>query len=599
MSSGFLFTQICYIARMKIETKWDLKLLYKGDTDPQIEADLKFIEKSCENFGKKYKGKDFTKSPETLAKALKDYEKLSDEIGSSKPWWYFALRTCLNSGDSKAEAMATKNDQRITEASNKIKFFILEIGKIPTKKRDSFLKDNSLKFCSYFLKRILDKSKYNLTEGEEQLADLLTQTSYSMWKDSQERLLSQQTIRVKNKDLPIAQVIGELGDMKKKDRHDAYKKINTTLRSISHGAEAEMNAVYNYKNIMDRRRGFEKPYSETILRYENDEKAIESFVELVTKHMSISHRFYKLHAKILGEKKLSVADRAVKIGEIKTKFDFETSVSMFRSVLSNLDTEYVEIFDRFLKNGHIDVYPKKGKRGGAFCWGMSNSPTYVLLNHVDNIKSLETLAHEMGHAIHTELSHKQTPFYQGYTTSTAEVASTFFEQLMMEESEKYLSDKEKITFLHNKISGDITTIFRQIACFNFENELHQKIRKDGQANKNEIAEIMRRNIKSYMGNAVDVTEDDGYYFVYWSHIRNFFYVYSYAYGQIISRALYEKYKQDPTYAKKIKQFLSAGRSMSPEEIFKSIGIDTSKTSFFESGLKGIERDIIRLEKLIG
>ncbi len=100
-----------------------------------------------------------------------------------------------------------------------------------------------------------------------------------------------------------------------------------------------------------------------------------------------------------------------------------------------------------------------------------------------------------------------------------------------------------------------------------------------------------------MGKAVKFEEVDGYFFVKWSHIRNFFYVYSYAYGQLISRVLLEKYKQDHSYIEKIGQFLSAGCSKSPEDIFKDIGIDTTKGSFFEEGIRGIEKDITELEKL--
>jgi oligoendopeptidase F len=128
-------------------------------------------------------------------------------------------------------------------------------------------------------------------------------------------------------------------------------------------------------------------------------------------------------------------------------------------------------------------------------------------------------------------------------------------------------------------------------------ELHEQIRKNGQVSKEDIAKLMTKHLKSYLGESVEVTDKDGYFYVLWSHIRRFFYVYTYAYGQIISRALYEKWKEDPSYAKKIKQFLSAGGSMSPEDIFKMIGIDTSKSSFFEAGLKGIEKDIAKLEKL--
>jgi oligoendopeptidase F len=181
--------------------------------------------------------------------------------------------------------------------------------------------------------------------------------------------------------------------------------------------------------------------------------------------------------------------------------------------------------------------------------------------------------------------------------SVAEVASTFFEQVVSSELENHLSKKEQIIFLHNKIKGDVQTIFRQIACFNFELELHQKIREKGQLAKKDIAILMNKHMKAYLGDAVDLKEDDGYFFVQWSHIRNFFYVYSYAYGQIISRALFENWKKDKSYAKRIEQFLSSGSSMSPEDIFKKIGIDTSSKTFFETGLKSVENDIKRLEKL--
>ena len=108
---------------------------------------------------------------------------------------------------------------------------------------------------------------------------------------------------------------------------------------------------------------------------------------------------------------------------------------------------------------------------------------------------------------------------------------------------------------------------------------------------------MVKHLESYLGDAVEINDNDGYFYVHWSHIRRFFYVYTYAYGQIISRALYEKWKKDHNYANKIKEFLSAGCSMSPEDIFKMIGTDTSKPAFFETGLKSVEEDIAKLERL--
>lgn len=582
---------------MKIQTSWNLKLLYKSDNDPQIEKDLKNIETLCASFEKKYRDTPFIKTPQTLLKALEESERIGEIMDSIGPSRYFHLKTDLNSDDSKSFALSTKYGQRLTEASNKTKFFGLEIAKIPPNRQKPFLNYKALKPFKYMLTNSFINAKYNLPEGEEQLKSLLSEPAYVMWVDAQDKLLNTQTIKRDGKVMPIAEATSALSDMPKRDRRIIHNELNKVLKSISHMAEGELNAIYNFKKIMDKRCGYREPFSATILGYENDEKAIENFVKLVSKYFKISHRFYKLHAKLLGDKKIKLADRGVKIGEIKTKFNFEKSVAMLQKLLGNMDKDYLEIFNEFLENGQIDVYPRKGKTGGAYCSGDGILPTFVLLNHTDNLRSLETLAHEMGHAIHTELSKSQPSRYRGHSTATAEVASTFFEQMMADEVEKQLPDKERLILLHNRIMGDISTIFRQIAFFNFELELHQKIRTEGQVSKSDIAKLMVKHLKSYLGDAVEVTLDDGYFYVYLSHIRRFFYVYTYAYGQIISRALYERWKKDHNYAKKIKEFLSAGCSLSPEDIFKSIGIDTSKNSFFETGLRGIEKDIIKLEKL--
>jgi len=581
-----------------LKNSWDLSLLYKSEKDPQIEKDLKAIEIAFEKFEKKYKGKDFTSSSIKLSQAIKDRMALEEVMKGSKPWWYFALRNDLNSDDKVAGAKATSNNERLTLARNKIAFFKLAIAKIPKPEQKKLLNDKKLEDFKYFLRVIFDEAEYLLTEEEEQLSSLLANPGYGMWIKGQNKLLSQQTVSYKGKKLPIPEATSILSDEPKKDRDILHKELTKVLSGISHFAEAEINAIYNFKKIMDERRGFEKPYSATVLDYENDEETVENLVSLVTKNFKISHRFYRLHKKLLKEKKLTLSDRGVAIGKIDKKFEFEKAVGLVKRAFERIDHKFVEIFERFLDNAQIDVYPKKGKKGGAYCWGMTNAPTFVLLNHTGNINSVGTLAHEMGHAFHTELSKSQPIHYQGYTTSTAETASTFFEQVLDLELEKELTDKERVVLLHNKIMGDMSTIFRQIAFFNFELELHNKIRKEGEVSKEEIAKLMSKHLKSYLGDAFEITEEDGYFFVYLSHMRRFFYVYSYAYGQLISRALFEKWKEDKSFSKKIEQFLRAGGSMSPKDIFKSIGIDTSDPEFFRTGLKSIEKDIDRLEKLI-
>jgi oligoendopeptidase F len=583
---------------MKQKPEWNLKLLYKNEHDPQIEKDMRSIERACAAFEKKYKGKGFVKNPRKLAGALREYEQVQKLILTGKPWWYFALLADIRSGYAKADAEATKFDQRLTAARNKVQFFYLDIGKTPVFLQKKYLTHPSLRSYAYQLKRIFSRAAHYLSDPEEQLINALDQTSYAMWVRAQEKNLNNATIVFGNKNIPLNAASQMLPTLPKQRRTELQKKINSGLQSLSGFAEAELNAVYNYKKITDERRKYPKPYSETVRAYENDEKTVEQLVRLVSGRFDISRRFYKLHAKLLKLKKLGYEDRSAEAGTVKSSFSFSQSCRIVRAALERVHPQYAHTFDGFLEHGQIDAFPRKGKHGGAYCWGSGNLPTFVLLNHAGSIVSVETLGHEMGHAIHGELSKHLPPHYQGHSIATAEVASTFFEQVTSEEIEKHLSEKEKILFLHNKILGDIVTIFRQIACFNFEQELHARIRAEGQLSKEKIAELMAQHLRSYTGSAMHITPQDGYTFVSWSHIRSFFYVYTYAYGQLVSKALFKKWKENPLYAKKIEQFMRAGRSASPENIFKSIGINTSKPEFFKLGLASIEENIGKLEKLL-
>jgi oligoendopeptidase F len=444
-----------------------------------------------------------------------------------------------------------------------------------------------------------ENSKYNLQEGEEKVLNLMSQPSYSMWVNSISRITSQKEINFNNKQIPIEEATSMLVSENYKNRRIIDKKVKEQLATVADFAEAEINAVYTSKKIEDELRGLEKPYSSTVLQYENEEETVENLVKVVTDNAKISKKFYRLKAKMLKQDKLSYCDRAASVGKISRSFDFKETVKILQNSFRKISPKYEEIFNRFLENGQINVYPKKGKSGGAYCFGSIGSPTFVLLNHTNDLNSVTTLAHEMGHAFHTELSNTQDPIYSDYTTSVAEVASTFFENFVFEELMESLTKKEQTIALHDKISGEISTIFRQIACFNFENELHKNIREKGYLAKEEIAKLMNKNMKAYLGPIVKFEEDDGYQFITWSHIRRFFYVYTYASGSLISSALFAKYKEDPKYLEKIEEFLSAGSSKNPEDIFASAGIDIRNPDFFRIGLEKIENDIKKLEKLIG
>lgn len=581
------------------KTHWDFALFYKSDSDPQIEKDIQIAEKAHIRFEKKWRADtSYTKDVKKLYTALTEYETLAGLVESAKPYIYFYLKKDIDSADKKITAELARINERYTKFKNKVLFFSLELAKISKQTQKEILKSKELKHFHYFLELIWKSAKHNLTEAEEKILSLMSEPASGMWKRGVDTVLSGKTIELDSKEVPVSEALSKLFDFPKKKRKEIQAKINQAFLEVAPFAEYEINAIYTKKKIEDELRGFKKPYDETLLYYQNDEKTVHALVDAVTQNFKIAHKFYALKAKILNEGTLDYSARGVSIGKIDKQYPFETGCEILLNAFSKVDTKYADIFTTFITKGHIDAYPKVGKTGGAYCLSEIGVPTFVLHNYTDSYRSVNTLAHEMGHAFHSELSKSQTPFYQGYTMSVAETASTLFENFAFDEVFETLSDAEKIIALHDKINGSLSTIFRQIACFNFEKELHERVRSTGFVSKEDIAELMNKHMKAYLGPAFELTPEDGYFFVNWSHIRRFFYVYSYAYGELVSSALYEEYKKDKKFLIKIEQFLSAGGSKSPYQIFKDIGIDTTKPDFFLTGIKKIEKEIKTLEKLI-
>ncbi len=587
-----------------IKTEWDFTKIYKNINDPKIEKDVDMICRHLVNFAKKYKDLKFIKSSKSMLAALNDYNVLVEKI-SSIPLWYLGLEQSLNSSNDKIQGKINTLSDKYLKAYKQIIFFGLEISKLDKKSQEKYLKDKTLAKYKYLLESSFLQGKFMLSEKEEKILTDKSQVAHEAWEDMGKKNRNSQQVKFKNKEMSLSEAMSIKADLPKANRRALHKIVMDRYKEISFVAEAELNAVIRNKKIDDEIRGYKTPYEATILGYQNDVKSIENLVDIVTKHNYISHRFFALKAKILNniekseDKKITMAELATGISTTKNKkkVSFDQGCELVTKAFAKVDAEFSDIFQSYLKNGQIDVYPKLGKRSGAFCSPMINAPTYVLLNYANKLDDVSTLAHEMGHSIHSDLSKKQEVMYQDYPISIAEVASTFFENVLFDNLLEIASPEEKRDLLVNKVQDNIFTIFAQIAYFQYEKNIHKAVKEKGFVSKEEFASMFADCRKSYVGDAVDVVETDGYGYVYISHFRSFFYVYSYAYGQLIANALYEEYKKDKSFGDKIKKFLSAGGSMSPENIFKSIGIDTSKPEFFKKGLKKIEKDLEVLEEM--
>lgn len=579
---------------------WDLGLLYSSPTDPRIEQDMRTVENAFDDFGKKYDiaDKAYLTDPKALCAALTAYEELH-AYKIPKPILYFFFAQSLNSDDTFATAQNALLSNRMTKATNKAMFFPISLGMMDARRQREVLQDPTLKHFRFLLDCIFSDAKHQLTVAEEKIMSLKSLPAKEAWVAHNDKILDSQTIMWRRKKLPINKALELISQQKTSSgRRELAQAVYKVLKSVAVFSEGEINAIYTDKKINDELRKFDTPYAETVREYRNDIDVVERLRMVVTDNFHLVHRFNKIKAKLLKQKHLNYSDRGASVGELSTSYSFDTCVALLKKTLSDIDDKYVKIFETYLAKGQIDAMPRKGKTGGAYCAGSYGHPTFVLLNHVDSIRSYTTLAHEMGHAFHTELSRGQGPLYAEYSYALAETASTLFEDIAFDAILESLPAKEKIIMLHDKINSTIATIPRQIACFNFELELHQTIRAKGFVPKEEIAALHNKHMQAYLGPTYKMIPDDGYMFVSWGHIRRFFYVYSYAYGLIVSRALLRRYRKDELFWKNIERFLSAGGKDTPENILKEIGVDVTKPDFFKEGLKAIEEDIDKLESLL-
>ena len=576
---------------------WNLKHLFDGDDDPRVEEQKKIIQKRSSAFIRAWKErKDYLKDPAVLAQALDEYQRWMREYGTDgNPGYYFWLRLQTDRNNPEIKARYNKIEEFGKKIGNDMQFFHLRIAKIPRALQMRFLRYKGLQKYRHFLERIFAESQYLLSEPEEKIMNLKSTTSYGNWVRMTSDFLSREERRVLREDgssalQPFPEILSLLNSQKKKVRDTANRAFNAILQKYIDVAEIEINAILANKKVDDEIRGVPRP---DLLRHISDDiesGIVDALISSVSGRFSIAQDFYVLKAELMGKKKLQYHERNVDYGKINKRYPYRETLKLTKKVFAGLDGQFADILEEFIGKGQFDVYPRKGKGSGAFCvHHLISQPTYILLNHTDKLSDVLTLAHELGHGINNELiREKQHSLNFGTPTSTAEVASTFMEDFVLREILREADDELRLSIMMMKLKDDISTIFRQVACYRFEQELHQAFRERGYLSKEEIGRLFQKHMAAYMGDAVEQSEGSENWWVYWSHIRQFFYVYSYASGLLISKSLQSSVHRQQAFIEKVKAFLSAGLSASPRSIFLNLGIDISDHSFWDKGIDEVE-----------
>ena len=593
--------------KLKIkQTTWNLKPLFKNDNDPQIKKKRKIVEKESYRFINKWKNKDnYLKDPKILKQALDEYERWIYQYGTmGDEETYFYLRYYQQQNNPKLKAGLGIVQNLSNKISNDIQFFMLRIARIPQKEQNKFLKYKGLENYKHFLEKIFNESKYLLSEKEEKILNLKSGPAYENWVNMTEGILSKETRKIfdengKRKDKNFSEILSLVTSKKKKVRDEAAKVLNDIFYKNGDVIEAEMNAIMANKKINDELRDFSRPDSAMHLSDDINSKVADNLVTASVERFDISKRYYRLKAKLFKVKKLQYYERNVEYGNSTKKYSYQEAVNMVFNIFSKTDQEFADIFQKFIENAQIDVYPRKGKSGGGFCFHhLISQSTYILLNYTGKLTDIFTLAHESGHGINNELMKKKNNALNfGGPLFTAEVSSKLMEAILFEEILNEKNEELCLAAMMMKLNDQIIHVFMTAAENRFESEMHHNFREKGYLSKEEIGQLHKKYAIGYMGNFVEQTPGSENWWMHVSHLRRFFYNYQYSAGILIAETLKSRFKKDQSSIRQIKEFLSAGSALSPNDIFKNMGINIENKSFWNKGIDEIEELLNRTEKL--
>lgn len=334
-------------------------------------------------------------------------------------------------------------------------------------------------------------------------------------------------------------------------------------------------------------RGFKSPIGVRNMANHIDDEVIEILMDVCTKNTKVFQDYFIFKAKELGMPKLTRYDLYAPLGEVSKKISYKHAVELVEVAFSNFSNNFANKAKQIIAENHIDSHPNNNKRGGAFCLTVAPSVTpYVLLNFAGKMRDVSTLAHELGHGIHSLYANKHSISAQHANLPLAETASTFGEMILFE---KLLEDTTENTvkkhMLSDKLADSYATICRQNFIVMFERQAHEALAKGIEVE--ELSRLWLETLQQQFGASVMVDDIFRYEWAYIPHIFHTpFYCYSYSFGDLLSMALYKRYKDEGKgFVPKIESILEAGGSRDPAEVLSSVGVDMASAEFWQGSFE--------------
>ena len=582
--------------------KWNLSELSKNPKSPEFQKQVQELEKQAIRFEKIKSKLDPKMTSKKFMDILAEVENISENM--SKIGGYASLSYSSDTQSDEATSLLTKMSKLGSDISNKILFFDLWWKtQVDDKNAKRLMKDTG-ELTEYLAHKRLF-AKYALSEPEEKIINTLDVTGISALVKLYDKITNayeyKMKIGAKTKTLTREELTNYVRSVDPKIREAAYKTILSKYEK-NKGVIGEIyqNIVLNWKDEGIEIRGYDSPISMRNIGNDVDDKTIESLLSVCRKNSTVFQKFFVQKAKMLGLKKIRRYDLyAPATSKIKEKnYSYNKSVKLVFESLGKFSNTLEEFARKVFNENHIDSSVRQGKRDGAFCSTLTPKITpYVLVNFTGKSRDVFTLAHELGHAVHSQAAQNRSILVQDAPLPLAETASTFSELLLYDNISDKISDDEKKIMLSEKIDDLYATILRQSFFTIFEIDAHKQIGKG--TTIDEISKTYLQNIKEQFGKSVVVSEDFG---IEWSSIPHFyhtpFYCYAYSFGNLLALSLFQRYKKEgKDFVTSYINILAAGGSKKPEKLLAEYGFDIRSPKFWQEGFDYVDEQVKTLSKL--
>jgi len=583
-----------------IQKAWSLNDLFPSVDSAELKAAFKEMDSRAADLEKKRSLlTDTIRSQEfvSLIKELEALYRLAHRVAS-----FAELGFASNTQNQEALGLVARTEQFLSEINNRTLFFSLWWKDLSDEKAAPLMA--AAGDYRYWLEEMRHFKPHTLSEPEEKIINTKNVTGVSALNTLYDSITNRYVFKV--------EVDGEVRELTRGELMSLVRSSDPDLRARAYqelyrvyGNDAPIlgqmyqTIVRDWWNEEVTLRHHSSPISARNLANDLPDEVIELLLETCRQNTDVFQRFFRLKARLLGMEKLRRYDIYAPVAEADKPFAYPAAAAKVLQSFNQFDPRFARLAERVFAADHIDGEVRKGKQGGAFCATATPDLTpWVLLNYQGKVDDVATMAHELGHAIHSMLAEHHSLFTQHANLPLAETASTFGEMMLVDQMLAEETDENvRRDLLFKQVDDAYATIQRQAFFAMFEKQAHQMV-MDG-ASVDEISEVYMENLKTQFGDAVETAEEFKYEWVSIPHIYQVpFYVYAYAFGQLLVLSLYQRYKAEgETFKPKYIQLLSAGGSEAPMKILADAGVDVHKPEFWQGGFDVLNTMVDQLEKL--